>query len=92
MTDAAVERLQAERDVGRQLVRFARAMDSRDWGALRAILFDDSTAELGSGPLTGSDAIVGVIRSYLDACGPSQSAGSSQEADTPPRATSRSSR
>jgi ketosteroid isomerase-like protein len=81
MTDAAVERLQAERDVGRQLVRFARAMDSRDWGALRAILFDDSTAELGSGPLTGSDAIVGVIRSYLDACGPSQHLLGSIEVD-----------
>lgn len=92
MTDNATERLQAERDIERQLVRFARAMDARDWETLRVILLDDSIADLGSGPLTGSDAIVGVIRSYLDACGPTQHLLGSVEVDVDvhvERATSR---
>ena len=61
-----------ERDIGRALTRFARAMDDRDWDAARAILTRDATAELGTGPLTGPDAIIGLIRHYLDGCGPTQ--------------------
>jgi len=64
--------LLAERDVARQLVRFARAMDERDWATLREILFDDATADLGTGTLSGSDALIALIRRYLDACGPTQ--------------------
>lgn len=73
--------LRAERDVQRQIVRFARGMDARDWGALREILFDDATAELGTGLLSGSDAIVDLIRSFLDACGPTQHLIGSVEVD-----------
>ena len=61
-----------EREIGRALTRFARAMDDRDWDAARAILTPNATAELGTGPLAGPDAIIGLIRHYLDGCGPTQ--------------------
>lgn len=61
-----------EREIGRALIGFARAMDERDWDGLRAILTPDATAELGTGPVTGPDAIIGLIRHYLDGCGPTQ--------------------
>jgi hypothetical protein len=67
-----METLLAEREIAWQLARFSRAMDERDWPALRDIMFDDTTADMGSGPLAGSEAIVGLIRTYLDACGPTQ--------------------
>lgn len=72
MTEPIVDELQAERDIGRQLVRFARGMDARDWRAIRAVLFDDATADFGTGTQTGSDAIIDSIRTYLDVCGVTQ--------------------
>ena len=61
-----------EREISRALIGFARAMDNRDWEGLRAILTADATAELGTGPLAGPDAIISLIRHYLDGCGPTQ--------------------
>lgn len=71
MTDALALLLD-EREIGRALARFARAMDSREWESARAILSEDATGELGTGPLVGPDAILGCIRHYLDGCGPTQ--------------------
>lgn len=71
MTDP-IATLLDERDIGRALTRFARAMDDRDWDAAKAILSDDATGDLGTGPLHGPDAILGCIRHYLDGCGPTQ--------------------
>lgn len=67
-----LETLLAERDIERRLIRFARAMDEREWATVRALMFDDATAELGAGPLAGSAAIAESIRGYLDSCGPTQ--------------------
>lgn len=67
-----LEALLAEREIARALTRFARAMDDRDWDGLLAILAPDATGELGEGPLASPAAIVGTIRRYLDACGPTQ--------------------
>src|SRR5512139_463195 len=67
-----LETLLAEREIYRALVRFARAMDQRDWGALDALVYPDATADLGVGPVQGRDALVGVMRSFLDDCGPTQ--------------------
>lgn len=64
--------LLAERDIGRALIRFARAMDARDWDAVRAIMAPDATGELGTGPLASPEAVIGCIRHYLDGCGPTQ--------------------
>ncbi len=70
MADLAT--LLAERDIGRALIRFARAMDARDWDAVRAIMAPDATGELGTGPLASPEAVIGCIRHYLDGCGPTQ--------------------
>ncbi len=64
--------LMDEREINRALTRFARAMDERDWEAAKAILSEDATGELGTGPLNGPDAIIACIRHYLDGCGPTQ--------------------
>lgn len=68
----SIELLLAEREIHRALVRFARAMDERDWSALDAIVREDATADLGTGPLRGRAAIVAQMRSFLDDCGPTQ--------------------
>jgi hypothetical protein len=67
-----LDMLLAEREIYRALVRFARAMDHRDWNALDAIVLPGATADLGLGPVQGREAIVGVMRSFLDDCGPTQ--------------------
>jgi ketosteroid isomerase-like protein len=67
-----LEELLAEREIYRAIVRFARAMDERDWDALAALTTADVSADLGTGPLRGTQQIIQVIRSYLDACGPTQ--------------------
>ena len=87
-----LETLIAEREIAAQLVRFARAMDARDWPVCLAILTPDATAEFGTGVLEDADAIVGQIRGYLDACGPTQHLLGSILVDIDPagdRATSR---
>jgi len=68
----SIEVLLAEREIQRALVRFARAMDERDWSALDALVLEDATADLGTGPLRGRAAIVSQMRSFLDDCGPTQ--------------------
>jgi SnoaL-like protein len=67
-----IEVLLAEREIYRQLVRFARAMDERDWDVLAAICTDDISAEFGTGEVLGPDAVIGLIRSYLENCGTTQ--------------------
>lgn len=71
MSDA-LALLMDEREIGRALARFARAMDARDWAAATAILSPKAMGELGTGPLEGPEAIIGCIRHYLDGCGPTQ--------------------
>jgi hypothetical protein len=62
-----------ERAIGRQLTAFARAMDERDWAALDALVAADATADVGTGSLQhGRAAIVALMRSFLDDCGPTQ--------------------
>ena len=61
-----------ERDVERALNLFARAMDERDWATMAEILTEDAEGDLGTGRLTGSAAIIDVIRGFLDNCGPTQ--------------------
>ena len=64
--------LLAERDIARALAGFARAMDARDWGALDALVAESASADFGTGEVSGRAAIVSVMRSFLDDCGPTQ--------------------
>jgi hypothetical protein len=67
-----LELLLTERALWRALTGFASAMDRRDWSALEAIIAADATADLGTGEVRGRAQIVDVMRSFLDACGPTQ--------------------
>jgi hypothetical protein len=67
-----LQELLAERDVARQLAGFARAMDERNWAALDTIVAQDASADFGTGPVAGRAAIVALMRSFLDDCGPTQ--------------------
>ena len=62
----------AERSIYRQLVKFARAMDARDWEAISAIMVADVQADFGPGEIRGRTAVVEFIRSFLDNCGTTQ--------------------
>lgn len=55
--------------------RYAYALDDRDWPLLDEVFAEDAVARYGradSRAVTGRTAIVQVIRSMLDGCGPSQ--------------------
>jgi len=69
---ATLEVLLAEREIGRQLARIARAMDARAWPELDAVLAADASADFGTGRIVGRAAIIALIRSFLDECGPTQ--------------------
>ncbi|MGW0172694.1 nuclear transport factor 2 family protein [Rhodococcus sp. NPDC003322] len=64
--------LLAERAITRALTLIARAMDDRAWEALDHLVLPDATANLGTGELDGRVEMVASIRSFLDACGPTQ--------------------
>ena len=64
--------LRDERAIERALTLFARAMDDRDWATMAQILTNDAQADLGTGRLSGSTAIIDLIRGFLDKCGPTQ--------------------
>jgi hypothetical protein len=68
----ALQMLLAERAIARALAGFARAMDARDWAALDGIIAAEATADFGTGQVGGRAAVVAVMRSFLDDCGPTQ--------------------
>ncbi|KAA0102812.1 nuclear transport factor 2 family protein [Mycolicibacterium sp. P1-5] len=67
-----MSQLRDERAIERALILFARAMDDRNWEAMADILAEDAEGDLGTGRLVGSAAIIGLIRGFLDGCGPTQ--------------------
>ena len=72
MTDDLLRRLVDERVIEAQLIRIARSIDQRYWEALDDTMFADVTADVGTGPLAGSAAVVECIRGFLEVCGPTQ--------------------
>ncbi len=72
MTVDEVNPIGDERDIERALIRFARAMDDRDWNGLSKILAEDAVGDFGTGRLEGSAAIIELIRGFLDNCGVTQ--------------------
>jgi 3-phenylpropionate/cinnamic acid dioxygenase small subunit len=61
-----------ERNIERALILFARAMDNRDWDGMAQILAADAAGDFGTGAVQGSEAIIGLIRGFLDNCGVTQ--------------------
>ena len=64
--------LLAEREIYRNLVLFAQAMDDRNWPLLEDITTGDIAADLGTGKLSGRDEMVALMRQFLDQCGTTQ--------------------
>lgn len=64
--------LLACRAIEQNIIRFARAMDERDWDTNRAIMADTVVAEMGEGRLEGPEQVVALMRQYLDRCGVTQ--------------------
>ncbi|GAB2651582.1 nuclear transport factor 2 family protein [Prescottella soli] len=61
-----------EREIYRSIVRFARAMDQRDWAEIETIAAEDMEADLGTGRLGSRREMIALTRSFLDDCGPTQ--------------------
>ncbi|WP_280339864.1 nuclear transport factor 2 family protein [Nocardia neocaledoniensis] len=52
---------------------YADALDRRDWAALDSVFTPDMTANYaGEYDLSGREQVVGMIRTFLEPCGPSQ--------------------
>lgn len=67
------EILRAENDIRKTLVRYARALDTRDWALLDTVFSPDVSAQYGDQPPSeGRKVVVDGIRGFLDRCGPSQ--------------------
>ena len=65
--ETALQELLDERDVVAVALRYCKALDTKDWPALRTVFLDDATAQLGQPPtLTGVDAIATRIREALE--------------------------
>ncbi|WP_321808830.1 nuclear transport factor 2 family protein [Burkholderia sp. BCC1993] len=54
--------------------RYARALDKRNWSALDTVFDRDVRADYNEGEfeIHGRSALVGMIRSHLDGCGPTR--------------------
>lgn len=68
------EILKAESDIQKACIRYARALDSRDWALLDTVFDADVEAQYGEQPAnTGRKKVVDDgIRMFLERCGPSQ--------------------
>jgi hypothetical protein len=67
-----LDTLIAEREIYRQLITFARAMDERDWETMESMTTSDLTADFGLGEIRGNTAVIESIQSFLDHCGTTQ--------------------
>lgn len=73
MTNLTTETLLEEAAIQRVLNRYASSLDARDWKGLDGVFTEDATAHYeGIGHFHGREAIVGLVRSVLDQCGPTQ--------------------
>ncbi len=71
--DEAVQTLLDEREIVQIVLRYCRALDTKDWARLDDVFVADATAELGSPEqLVGIEAIRGRIRTALDLLDDSQ--------------------
>ena len=61
-----------ERDIYRNIVRIARAMDERNWPEIESLVAPDATGDFGTGSLTSGAEIIALLRAFLDECGPTQ--------------------
>lgn len=84
--------LEAERGVRDGLARFARVLDTKDWGAVGDVFAADLTFDYGMGEEAGIAALIANMRRFLDVCGPSQHLLGSVTITLDPGATTATSR
>ena len=73
MTDLNLEQMLEEARIQRVLVRYAQALDERDWAALDQVFTDDARVRYESiGEFNGRARIVDVVRDALAPCGRTQ--------------------
>jgi hypothetical protein len=63
-----LDALLVEREIYRNLVAFARAIDERQWQLIEDIAVADMTANLGMGEPHRLAKIADFIRTFLDVC------------------------
>lgn len=70
----SLETLLIEREIAQGFGRYARALDRREWALLDSVFAADVQADYNDGEyrVEGRQALVAMIRSHLDGCGPSQ--------------------
>lgn len=61
-----------EREIYRNIVQIARAMDERAWSMIDALVVPEATGDFGNGQLNSAAEILALLRSFLDDCGPTQ--------------------
>lgn len=54
------------------LDRYAECLDARDWPRLAEVFTEDVDVDFEAWHEQGLETVTGIIRSYLDGCGPSQ--------------------
>jgi hypothetical protein len=54
------------------VVRYATALDTREWGLLERVFAEEALAHYDAGSFRGRPAIVAMLRTFLGGCGPSQ--------------------
>lgn len=67
-----LEILLSEREIYRNIMAIARAMDNRDWDALSELFAPDIKVDLGRGNIEGASEVVSFIRSFLERCSTTQ--------------------
>lgn len=69
-----LERMLDEREIEQAYGRYARALDRRNWALLETVFAADVQADYNGGEflIEGRSALVAMIRSHLDGCGPTQ--------------------
>lgn len=73
MSDVSIEHLLEEARIQRVLVRYAQALDERDWAALDEVFTADARVRYDAiGEFCGRTAVVDVVKQALSSCGCTQ--------------------
>ncbi len=67
-----LERVLLESDLHRVVCRYARLCDERDWAAIGDVFSENASADYGGRHLSDPPAIVAMLSTHLDGCGPTQ--------------------
>ncbi len=71
--DMTVQQLVDERDIRQRLARFARLLDSKAYDRIDEVFAQDLTFNYGiGGEQAGIETMRGLLRQFLDTCGPTQ--------------------